>query len=499
MPKTKSPISHSPSTMTNAQAKERTSPALAARPNRARRFNLRAKIAAETKYLHQNDRESERIRAHINAISLDGEEAAALNPDTTLARWSPNRTLNMQDFPYLFRHRNRFPGHIKEWLEIISSKLHHVNREGKDGFFKKLQRNVGWTSHITPLVMAEVEPADKLVRCGLWSSAKNSRRCHQTDLCPLCLYVDYKRLLEAAYGPASGAINRAQHWWFITIGYTSNAQQSKCNSRPLELGDLAYRPDNYTVDKYPVTLGYGTGNEAFGADHGYDAARALGSIAQQAMGKIYGSKLVHGYRHKLEGAFAIFPGQPNRVNLHGHAVANGAEPHGDYIASELYEGVGALLQEYSAYLDRPYYPDIQVLRIETAKDLKRCLLYTEKVIPVNLIVAEAMDRPEAKQSDGQWCPKYADFLKVSLQRLVHDDIPAIFKGLGGENHLHGLRRRKTVGNMTFRDKGDPVGREPRWHKAQRKKRANDLRKAREARKQEEARLIIDDPGLDEEY
>ena len=150
MPKTKSPISHIPSTMTNAQAKERTSPALAARPNRARRFNLRAKIAAETKYLHQNDRESDRIRAHINAISLDGEEAADLNPDTTLARWSPNRTLNMQDFPYLFRHRDRFPSHIKEWLEIISSKLHHVNREGKDGFFKKLQRNVGWTTHITP-------------------------------------------------------------------------------------------------------------------------------------------------------------------------------------------------------------------------------------------------------------------------------------------------------------------------------------------------------------
>ena len=78
---------------------------------------------------------------------------------------------------------------------------------------------------------------DKLIRCGLWVNAKNSRRCHLSHLCPLCHWVDDLKLLVEAYGEESGAFAKARLWSFVTLGFTSNPNNSKWSVKNFELQD----------------------------------------------------------------------------------------------------------------------------------------------------------------------------------------------------------------------------------------------------------------------
>jgi hypothetical protein len=302
-------------------------------------------IKAEQKFMRNLTKSSEASRATHMARCFEIEKAVQNAANPALLAWSRNRTLNMQDFGFLFRHRDRLSSRMCTYLEIICAKINHINDDNKKGYWNKLERNVGWTGHILPIAFSGCEFADNLVRCGLWSHAKNSRRCHKTDLCPLCLWNDILKVLVWAYGVRSGAFAKAPAWWFITCGFTTNSENVKCNSKDFERDDLSYEPRDRGYDPYPVTLGYGRG-EAVYADEGYDDARIMGLIIQDAMDQLYKSKIVDGYRNKLEGAFGVFPGRPNRVNLHGHAVANGSETNGKFVAETLFEAMGNGIEKY---------------------------------------------------------------------------------------------------------------------------------------------------------
>jgi hypothetical protein len=400
--------------------------------------------------------------------------------DPSFFQWDENRSLDRQDFDYLFYHRAHFKPWVRTCLEIIASKLTHVTLDGDDGYFKKLERNVGWVSHITPIVLGHYRYMNELVRCGLWSNAKNSRRCHIPDLCPLCLWNDHLKVQVQAFGEHSSAFARAQAWWFLTLGFTSNPNNSKWIVKGFDPqvpnpgdGDRGYDP-------YPVEL-------AQEAPYiGYTDARLLGLIVQEALDELYQSGLVDGYRNKLEGAFRLQPRADTRMNLHGHAVANGSETNPNFIAEQIYTRMQQGLHKYRRHLRHDYYPDVQVCPVATAKDLERCIIYSEKIVPIAKIVADAMAQPEAKRDDGSWKADYCFGLEIKLCQLLNEDIPCVFTKFRYDEELLYLRRRKTVGNMTFNDSGTCIGTEPGWHRKARQKKSERQKEKREKRRKEQA-------------
>ena len=64
--------------------------------------------------------------------------------------------------------------------------------------------------------------------------------------------------------------------------------------------------------------------------------------------------------------------------------------------------------------------------MESPEHLEASLVYMEKVVPVDKILAEALLRPEAKLPDGRWNPRYLMLLENSLYQLVQWDLVHIF-------------------------------------------------------------------------
>jgi hypothetical protein len=110
----------------------------------------------------------------------------------------------------------------------------------------------------------------------------------------------------------------------------------------------------------------------------------------------------------------------------------------------------------------------------------------EKVVSVDKILVEAVSRPEAQLPDGSWNPRYMMRLESSLYQLINWDMPHIFTRFKLDRELFWLRRRKTVGNMTFTDKGTCIGHEPKWHVKVRRKNAKKTQEARKRKKDRDA-------------
>ena len=81
------------------------------------------------------------------------------------------------------------------------------------------------------------------------------------------------------------------------------------------------------------------------------------------------------YHNRLEGFYRLHPGGANRVHLHCHAVGNGREMNGQFVAETLLECVHKALMKYRHRLHRRYYPDIQVKRITSAEHLEKAIVY----------------------------------------------------------------------------------------------------------------------------
>ena len=434
----------------------------------------------------KNDKSSQRMRARSIARTDEIAIREQLRPDHSDLIWNPRRALVLTDFDYLFLHRERIGGDIQDWLEIINAKIKHVKDDGEDGYFNKLERNVGWTQYITPIIFCDSEIIDIVVRCGLWLNAKNSRRCHKPDFCSNCLWNDVLYALAFAYGPDSGAFGKAPAWFLVTIGWTTNPANAKC-----QFGD--YAPDDFEppvgdrgYDPYPVILGF----DDYDADCawlGYEDARTLGIIAQKAISELYEREIIGGYHNRLEGEYRLNPGGANRVNLHAHAVVNSADSNGEFLAEKIHEFVHTYWTQFGFdQLNQKYYPDIHVRRITNPEHLYRAVVYTEKVVPINHAVADALSRPEALDANGYYNPKYIAGLKVALARLIDDDIPALFTKARLNDDLPCLFRRRTVGNMQFTDDGTCLGTEPERHQIKRHKARESARECRARKKEREA-------------
>ena len=439
----------------------------------------------EERFQGQLVKSSEKSRATSAAHRYEHLLEDHYADDRSFFIWDENRSFDRQDFDFLFYHRSHFKPWARTYLEIIASKLTHESLNGEDGYFNKLEKNVGWAAHITPIVFGTYRYTDNLVRCGLWSSAKNSRRFRKPDLCPLCLWNDHLKVLVEAYCEGSGAFAKAQAWWFLTLGFTSNENNSKWIVKDFDPHIPNPGDGERGYDPYPIQLGPNR-HDPMDPWMGYDDARILGLIVQDALDQLYQSHLVDGYRNKLEGAFLLQPQAETRMNLHGHAIANGSETNGDFIAEQLYALMQQGLCKYRRHLWHDYFPDVQVCPLASGADLERCFIYSEKILPVAGIVADAMAKPQARRENGTWDPAYAIGLEISLCQLLNEDFPNVFTKFRYDQELLHLRRRKTVGNMTFSDAGTCIGSEPKWHKKIRQKRAAEQKKKREERRQAQA-------------
>jgi hypothetical protein len=204
------------------------------RPSRSR---ILRRLKIDSRRLREEERLSANRRAKHASRAYESRVRREHGHEPDFFDWNPNRALDRQGFDYLFQHRQRLAKKIRTLLEIIGSKITHINENGKPGYFNKLEQNIGWTNYITPLLFTGVVIVDKLVRCGLWANAKNSRRCHKPDFCALCLWNDILKVLVAAFGSGSGAFFGAQAWFFITIGWTTNPRNAKCSSGEYDPND----------------------------------------------------------------------------------------------------------------------------------------------------------------------------------------------------------------------------------------------------------------------
>jgi hypothetical protein len=174
---------------------------------------LLRQIRDEERELAELERATEKGKAKSGAFAYEDELAERYGDDPSFNTWDRNRALDIQDFDYLFWHRERFNERLRTYLEIIATKITHINRDGDDGYFNKLERNVHWTRHITPMLFSQYAYLDNLVRCGIWAHSENSRRCHKTDICPYCLWIDILNVRVEAFGstpaPSSECSGRA--------------------------------------------------------------------------------------------------------------------------------------------------------------------------------------------------------------------------------------------------------------------------------------------------
>ena len=442
--------------------------------------------------------EQERYRAKQAAFKADDQLRDQHRDDLAFQTWNPNRALDIQDFEYLHLHRHHFDEQVREHLEIVAAKINRVSDDGRDGYFNKLERNIGWTPHIVPLLFTELPVVDKLVRCGLWSNAQNSRRCHKPDLCPLCLWNDFLKVQVTAFGEASGAFYRAATWMFFTLSFTTSKANSKAVFKTLEKEDYAVFHDGFRrdglrggyYDPAPVRLGDDTGDQSH---LGMTEARILLTICQQAAESLY-PEILSGYKIKHEGMFRIFA-DGVRCLPHQHGIGNSRiDTDGKSIAQRFYDAMQAGLDKHRHLLSRDYFPDVHVFQIPDPVALEKCIVYTEKVVPIGLIVAEALDRPEAKMPDGTWNHRYVKKLITQLTGFVEDLTENLYHGFKHYDVEKNLRRRKTVGNLVFSDKGTCIGDEPGWHVKLRRKKAKALREARERKKQREQELLEAEQG-----
>lgn len=454
----------------------------------AKRARILRALKREDRWWQKHERDEEVMRAAHAARSTEIALRAELQQRGEDWSWDSKYALDLQDFAYLFLHRKRLCKRIKNWLEIVNAKITHVRHDGEDGYFKKLEHNIGWTQYITPIIFALVSITDKLVRCGLWSHAKNSRRCHQRDFCSLCLWNDVLKALVYAFGRHSGAFERAGAWWFITVGWTVNRANMRCRCDEYDPDEHRPHARDRGYDPYPVVLGLGDDDSDLPI-LGYNDARSLGVVTQWAIGELYHRSYINGYHSRHEGEYRLNPGGANRTNFHDHTVANGDDTNGQFIAEKLYELLHEGWKMFGlGHLNRVYYPDIHVQRITSPEHLEHAVVYGEKVVPIAHAVADALARPEARGADGHYDPRYIAKLKDSLRHLIDDDIPSIFTGARLDEEQPRLFRRRTDGNMEFNDKGTCIGPEPDWHVRMRHRASKRTRESRQRKKEREEQM-----------
>jgi len=409
-----------------------------------------------------------------------------LASDPELAKFDTHRFADPTDFDYRFRHRYRLPAWVRKRLEIIAAKLEYKRKDGSPGFFAKMQANqIDWKSHISVIATIRGAWADSVIRCGIWTKGsnhkRNSGRCHQHDVCSLCVWVDHLRFLTSAFAIDSGAFTSGRNWFAIHLSVRDSKENSRAVGKRLEPEDYDFVNDSGMYSEIyadrPVPLE--GDNDIFGIQ----TCRYVFLAVQKALDAIYDDGTVDGYRQKLEVALSL---TPTRGLPHGHAIACGGETNPQLIADELYAEMDAVLTRYRAELVVDLWPSVRVYAIPSPLDLLRCAKYLEKAIPLGLLTEEVLNRPAAYNPDGTPNRRVFKALESSLSGL-----PDRLKSLSGsfrafDREFYNLKRRRSLGRMRCGKKF--AGLEPEWHEWQRERNAE--KKAKRRAKSKDAGDLI---------
>lgn len=409
-------------------------------------------------------KEFERLVARA-ARSYDRKLAS----DPEVAKFDANRLADPTDFDYRFRHRHRLPAWLRERLEIIAAKLEYKRKDGSPGFFAKMQINgIDWKSHISVIATIPGVWAESIIRCGIWTKGsnrkRNSGRCHQYDVCPLCVWVDHLRFLSSAFAVDSGALMRGRNWFAIHLSVRDSKANSRAIGKRLEPEDYDFVNDSGMYSEIyadrPVPL---EGEADIG---GIQTSQTVFLAVQKALDSIYHRGIVSGYRQKLEVALSL---TPTRGLPHGHAVACGGEADPQFIADELYAEMEKILAQHRSEMAVDLYPSVRVFAVPSPLDLLRCAKYLEKAIPLGLLTKAVLNRPAVYHPDGSPNRRIFKALETSLLNLPNQ-LKLLSGGFRAIDHqFHWLQRRRSLGRMRCGKKF--AGLEPYWHERQRERNA----------------------------
>jgi hypothetical protein len=173
-----------------------------------------------------------------------------------------------------------------------------------------------------------------------------------------------------------------------------------------------------------------------------------------------------------------------RALPHCHAIVSAAVGmDAQTLADELKRQMDAVLQAHSDDLQIPLFASVRVFAINSPQHLERASLYTEKVIPLGLLVGEALSRAGARNADGEFNPAFLKDLEHGLGNL-YDQIESISSGLRAyDPALHNVRERLTLGNLRF-GRGCILA-EPKWHCEYRLQKAKEPAAKRARRKSDQ--------------
>lgn len=421
----------------------------------------------DTDWEYRQQQSASRLERKIRRHALEYERT--LHREDAHLGQSTEQLKDITDFDFRFRHRHLLSDQSRERLEIIAAKLRWRKKDGGRGFFAQMEHNdFDWKSHASVIASIRGQWADSVIRCGIWTQGntkkRNSGRCHEHDLCPLCVWIDHLKLIEESFGPELGAFARGKSWFNMHLSVRASRANSCALGRGLTDKDWDIEnPNGMYSELYesrPVGLSVSLDHDVA---EGIQTCRFAFLAVQKALDAAYakGKGILGGYRQKLEVGLSL---PPTHALPHAHSVGNGRDENPQFIADLLYEEMDKVLQHYRDELTIPLYPSVRVFSITSGGDLLRCLKYLEKIIPLNLIVRIAQQQLSAKNPDGTWNMEFLDMLESDLLDL-HDQLCDLRGGFRFFDEFYWVQRRRSLGNMRYGKQF--IGSEPDWHVAKR--------------------------------
>lgn len=415
-------------------------------------------------------------------------------------RYDSVRFDDIADFGYRFQHRARLPTGTRELMEIAAAKLCWDRSDGQPGYFKNALA-CGVPVHQLYSILCSIDPTHKellrldqywyerVIRCGLYTvgsdGKRNSGRCHQTDICSLCCWLDHTRpLVDALDGRCFG---RAPHWYFATVSFTSDASSARAIGKLLSDEDFDLNDKGVYRGAYlprPFNMHY---DDICQVEDAQVDARHCMSAVQQAMRDAYSEGLFDGAVQKFELAIDFVP---FRFLPHQHSILNSTvEDDPQRLAAHLRQKAEAVMRKFRRRrMKTKLWTDVRIYKIATSMDLKKIGKYVEKPADIVLAINNVFDA-----CGGKLNFTVSNALKDEL--LAWEDLVlSTFRAhwLYGD-HLSGLRRRYRWGNLRY-GRGSIFSETPehRQKREQQAARQRLLRQIKRQSKREARRQLVED-------
>lgn len=456
-------------------------------------------VDAELHYLRQTGRPDPKSSESYKAYQLEVQMevyAEDLEADEDLDHWDRERFRKLTDFDYRFRHREHMHPWMRRRYQYVAGKLMHVQKNGKPGYFRRLVENgIDFKSEISVIASMPGTWAEDVCKCGIGTKVFpknkwNSGRCHKHHFCRLCSWVDYGRLLKESYGQRTRTFFRAaaagQRFLAIHLSVRDHRENARAIGRTLKEEDfdilnLDHGLYSEIYASHPVHLG---GTEGRDDISGLITCHRVSNACMKALRSVYKQGWLRGLKAKLETAFQL---RPAKALPHLHAIATAdLEVDPQFLADELKAEMDAVLESFISDLQLPLYASVRVFAIESPEHLESAAEYLEKVVPLGLLVNEALDRNRALDPDGKRNAQFYELLEHELINLAEQEVhlSSGFKAQGQE--FAATRYRLSLGNLVY-GKKTTIPDEPIWH---RQRRIRHAKRAAQARARKRHKKLI---------